>query len=86
MPGTGSPGGPWLACTPAGGDGRVALSTSEAGDPHIYVWDAATETLVWRASVSRVFSSNVQKAERQVVKAIEKMFKEGRKLYERANR
>lgn len=58
----------------------------EEGTLVVDVWDAATETLVWRASVSRVFSSNVRKAEGQVVKAIEKMFKEGRKLYERANR
>ncbi len=58
----------------------------EEGTLVVDIWDAETDTLVWRGSVSRVFSSNVQKAERQVVKVIENMAKQGRKLWARANR
>ena len=58
----------------------------EEGTLVVDIWDADDETLVWRGSVTRVFSSNVQTAERQVVKAIERMEAQGRKLWERANR
>ena len=58
----------------------------EEGTLVVDLWDAAERELVWRGTVSRVFSDNLQKAEKQVVKAIQKMAKQGRKLWERAQR
>ena len=70
--------------------GPVASTTTvheyEEGTLVVDIWDAASQELVWRGTVSRVFSQNVERAERQVVKAIQRMAKRGRQLWERANR
>ncbi len=58
----------------------------EEGTLVVDIWDAEEQELVWRGSVTRVFSENVNKAERQVVKAIKRMADRGRTLWERANR
>ncbi len=58
----------------------------EQGTLVVDIWDAASQELVWRGTVTRVFSQNVEKAERQVVKAIHRMAKRGRQLWGRANR
>ncbi len=73
------------------GYGGPVFSTStvheyEEGTLVVDIWDAASQELVWRGTVTRVFSQNVEKAERQVVKAIHRMAKRGRQLWERANR
>jgi hypothetical protein len=47
------------------------------------IWDAATMQLIWRGTVTRVFSDNINKAERQIVKSIQSMAKQGRKLWQR---
>jgi len=52
----------------------------------IDIWDSSTDQLIWRGTVSRVISDNVEKVERQAVKAIEAMAKQGRKLWQRAQR
>ena len=55
----------------------------EEGTLVVDIWDASERELVWRGTVSQVFSDNPQKAEKQVVKAIQKMAKQGRKLWAR---
>ena len=55
----------------------------EEGTLVVDVWDRASDTLVFRGSVTRVFSESPQKAEKQVDKAIEKMAQQARKLMTR---
>jgi hypothetical protein len=52
----------------------------EEGTLVVDIWDAAARQLVWRGTLSRVFSEDPQKAEKQVVKAIEAMAKQSAKL------
>lgn len=47
------------------------------------IWDAASKQLVWRGTVSDTLPDNVQKAEKLVVRAINKMAEQGRKLWEK---
>ncbi|MCZ6690931.1 MAG: NHL repeat-containing protein [Planctomycetota bacterium] len=43
-PGTASPmPSDWVFCTEFGGDGTTNLTTTQGGDPHLYVWDAPTD-------------------------------------------
>ena len=58
----------------------------EEGTLVVDIWDASSSELVWRGSVTRVFSDNMQKAEKQAVKAIENMAKQGRKLWAQVQR
>ena len=70
--------------------GPVSTTTTvheyEEGTLVVDIWDAASQELVWRGTVTQVFSDDLQKAERQVVKAIKRMADRGRTLWERANR
>ena len=70
--------------------GPVSSTTTvheyEEGTLVVDIWDASGMELIWRGTVSRVFSENPQRAERQVVKAIERMANRGRQLWEKANR
>lgn len=75
------------------GYGRVGPITTDTrvieydeGTLVVDIWDADSAELVWRGSVTEVFSDDPQKAEKQAVKAIERMAERGRKLWERANR
>lgn len=52
----------------------------EANTLIVDIWDPGTEELVFRGSVTRVFSESPQKAEKQLDKAIEKMAKRAEKL------
>jgi hypothetical protein len=45
------------------------------------IWDAASKELVWRGQVTDTLPDNVQKAEKLVVRAINKMAEQGRKLW-----
>ena len=56
----------------------------EEGTLVVDIWDASDRQLVWRGTVSRVFAEDPQKAEKQVVKAIEAMAKQSAKLRARA--
>jgi Domain of unknown function (DUF4136) len=47
------------------------------------IWDAATKELVWRGQVTDSLPDNPQKAEKTVVKAIEKLAAQGRKLWKK---
>jgi uncharacterized protein DUF4136 len=47
------------------------------------IWDAATKELVWRGQVTDSLPDNPQKAEKTVVKAIEKLAAQGRKLWQK---
>jgi uncharacterized protein DUF4136 len=47
------------------------------------IWDAASKQLVWRGTVSDTLPDNVQKAEKLVIRAINKMAEQGRKLWEK---
>ena len=70
--------------------GPVSSTTTvheyEEGTLVVDIWSASEQELIWRGTVSRVFSENPQKAERQVVKAIRRMADRGRTLWEKANR
>lgn len=70
--------------------GPVSSTTTvheyEEGTLVVDIWSASEQELIWRGTVSRVFSENPQKAERQVVKSIRRMADRGRTLWERANR
>jgi hypothetical protein len=50
------------------------------------IWDADSRELVWRGSVTRTLSDDISKVEKDIVKAIEAMAKQGRKLWERSRR
>lgn len=52
----------------------------EEGTLIVDIWDRESDTLVFRGSVTRVFSESPQKAEKQVDKAIATMAKQARKL------
>jgi hypothetical protein len=56
----------------------------EEGTLVVDIWDASDRQLVWRGTLSRVFAEDPQKAEKQVVKAIEAMAKQSAKLRARA--
>jgi len=58
----------------------------DVGTLVVDIWDAASKQLVWRGTVSRTVSSNIDKVQRDVLKAIQQMAKRGRKLWEKANR
>lgn len=47
------------------------------------IWDAATEELVWRGEVTDSLPDSTQKTEKTIVKAIEKLAAQGRKLWGR---
>jgi len=48
------------------------------------IWASTSKTLIWRGTATRVFSENIDKAERQVVEIIEDMGSQSKKLRERA--
>lgn len=52
----------------------------EEGTLIVDIWDRESDTLVFRGSVTRVFSESPQKAEKQLDKAIATMAKQARKL------
>jgi hypothetical protein len=56
----------------------------EEGTLVVDIWDAASRQLVWRGTLSRVFADNAQKAEKQVIDAIEDMAKQSARLRARA--
>ena len=53
----------------------------ERGTLVVDIWDAASKELVWRGEVSDTLPDNPQKAEKLVVRAINKMAAQGRKLW-----
>jgi hypothetical protein len=56
----------------------------EEGTLIVDIWSAASNQLIWRGTASRVFSEDLQKAEKQVVKIIKAMASQSKKLRERA--
>ena len=55
----------------------------EKGTLVVDIWDAASKELVWRAQVTDTLPDNVQKAEKLVVRSINKMAEQGRKLWKK---
>jgi hypothetical protein len=68
-----------------GAGGPVSSTTRQVEIQHgtlvVDIWDRATEELVWRGTVTDVMSSDQEKNERNVAKAIEKLCDEGRELW-----
>jgi hypothetical protein len=68
-----------------GAAGPVSSTTRQVEIQHgtlvVDIWDRATEELVWRGTVTDVMSSDQEKNERNVAKAIEKLADEGRELW-----
>lgn len=62
------------------------VSEYDEGTLVVDIWDAKSRELVWRGSVTAVLSENPTKAENQVVKSIQQMAKQGRKLWAKAQR
>jgi hypothetical protein len=68
--------------------GPVATTTSvdtyDEGTLVVDIWASANKTLIWRGTATRVFSEDIDKAERQVVEIIEDMGAQSKKLRARA--
>ncbi len=66
--------------------GRMSTSTTtahsyERGTLVVDLWDADSKQMVWRGTASAVVSSNPEKEEKQIYKAIQKMVKTFDKKY-----
>jgi hypothetical protein len=70
-----------MAAGPVSSTTRVVEYTK--GTLVVDIWDAATKELVWRAQVTDTLPDNVQKAEKLVVRSINKMVEQGRKLWKK---
>ena len=70
-----------------GAAGPVSSTTRQVEIQHgtlvVDIWDAATMELVWRGMVTDVMSSDQEKNEKLVAKAISKLADEGRELWEK---
>jgi hypothetical protein len=70
-----------------GSIGPVSTTTRVVEIQHgtlvVDIWDAETMELVWRGTVTDVMPSDPEKAEKTVIKAIEKLVAQGRKLWEK---
>ena len=70
-----------------GSAGPVSSTTRQVEIQHgtlvVDIWDAATQELVWRGTVTDVMSSDPEKNEKLVTKAIAKLVDEGRELWEK---
>lgn len=70
-----------------GAAGPVSSTTRQVEIQHgtlvVDIWDAATMELVWRGTVTDVMSSDQEKNEKLVAKAIAKLCDEGRELWEK---
>lgn len=70
-----------------GAAGPISSTTRQVEIRHgtlvVDIWDAATRELVWRGTVTDVMSSDAEKNERLVTKAISKLADEGRELWEK---
>jgi hypothetical protein len=60
------------------------VETYDEGTLVVDIWAAANKTLIWRGTATRVFSEDIDKAERQVVEIIQDMGKQSKKLRARA--
>jgi uncharacterized protein DUF4136 len=70
-----------MAAGPVSSTTRVVEYTR--GTLVVDIWDAKSKELIWRGMVSDTLPDNVQKAEKLVVRAINKMAEQGRKLWEK---
>jgi len=70
-----------------GSMGPVSSTTRQVEIQHgtlvVDIWDAGTEELVWRGTVTDVMSGDQEKIEKTVTKAISKLCDEGRELWEK---
>jgi hypothetical protein len=70
-----------------GSMGPVSSTTRQVEIQHgtlvVDIWDAASRELVWRGTVTDVMSSDQEKNEKLVTKAISKLVDEGRELWEK---
>lgn len=62
----------------------TSVSTYDEGTLVVDIWATANKTLIWRGTATRVFSEDIDKAERQVVEIIQDMGKQSKKLRARA--
>lgn len=62
----------------------TSVDTYDEGTLVVDIWASANKTLIWRGTATRVFSEDVDKAERQVVEIIQDMGKQSKKLRARA--
>jgi hypothetical protein len=70
-----------------GAAGPVSSTTRQVEIQHgtlvVDIWDAASMELIWRGTVTDVMSSDQEKNEKLVAKAISKLCDEGRELWEK---
>lgn len=59
--------------------------TYERGTLIVDLWDAKTDTAVWRGSAEAIMSSNPKKEAKQIDKAIHKMVRKFEKMYAKEN-
>lgn len=62
----------------------TSVDTYEEGTLVVDIWASASKQLIWRGTATRVFSDDIDKAERQVVDIIEQMGAQSKKLRARA--
>lgn len=62
----------------------TSVDTYDEGTLVVDIWASASKQLIWRGTATRVFSEDIDKAERQVVDIIEQMGAQSKKLRARA--
>ncbi len=81
--------GPGWGWDPYWGGGMTTTTTTshtyERGTLVVDLWDAKTETAVWRGSAEAIVSSNPKKEAKQIDKAVHKMVRKFQKMYAKEN-
>ena len=62
----------------------TSVSTYDEGTLVVDIWASESKQMIWRGTATRVFSEDIDKAERQVVEIIEDMGAQSKKLRARA--